>query len=701
MRMSEIIKHNILAVFVMLILVCSIGGSHAQERQVKLKNNQGHASSQLNQYIQKSKKYLAKNNLDSADYFIDKAGAVLGNQKWPKAYTDQLFEVTKALFKGSYFEKSVSKSNLFIDQLNKYNKEDYYIKALEINASSLMFQGEFEQAEAGFTKYIEFVDKLNEKTYSKDELIDFRTSYFFNQGISQAIQGQHSEALLWFNKADSILQLGGSSSNQLTCLTYMGNINNELKQFELALTYFKKVEDAYLAGSDVGMIQVYDNMSISYRKLGRFKEAQNSLKKGLVLARELGDSLSVGYNFLNQARIFEEQGLFSAAIEKTEEALARFEFVNNPRMINDARLRLVAIANDAGLTQTKHLNTIEEALAFYEASQIKEYLIWAYELKANVLYNLGEYKQAAEVFRFHDSINKNWLLEKYNEKTAALESNYRANYYKIESENKAQYAEILEYKNERKNSLLYLFSTLLGVFILLVVLFWNFNQKLKASREKISEQNATLEKRNREKTLLLKELHHRVKNNLQIVSSLLNLQSIAAKDQSAQNAFKDGQNRVDAMAMIHRYLYTSDELTHVDIQSYLSRLVESIAYSYNFNKKNIVCQYDISAEPIDVDIAIPLGLIANELLSNAFKHAFKNNDNPELHVVLNFEDALIFEVKDNGQGVPESTNNADSFGMELVQSLVVQLNASLDYSYQHGACFRLSIPRSSFAQSKV
>ena len=673
----------------------------AQEHKVKLKNQQVANTSRFNQYILKSKDYLSKNNLDSADYYIDQAAALLGNQKWPEAYTEQLFEVTNALFNGSYFDKSEAKSNLFIRELINHNREDYYMKAIEINASSLMFQGEFEKAEAGFTKYIEFIDHLDEKNYSKDDLIDFRTKYYFNKGISQAIQGNNGDALLWFNKADSILQKGGSKSNKLTCLTYMGNINNELKQYELALTYFKKVEDAYLSGHNVGMIQVYDNMSISYRKLGRFKEAENSLKKGLVLARELGDSSAVGYNLLNQARIFEDQGMFSAALKKTEEALVRFEFVNNPRLINQARLRIVAIANDAGLTQPKHLKIIEEALYFYEASQIKEYEIWAYELKAKSLYNLGEYKQAAEIFRFHDSINKVWLLDQYNEKTAALESNYRANFYQIESENKAQYAEILEYKNERKSALLYLFSILLGVLILLIVLFWNFNRKLNSSRQKISEQNATLEKRNQEKTLLLKELHHRVKNNLQIVSSLLNLQSIAAKDVSAQNAFKDGQHRVDAMALIHRYLYTSDELTHVDIQSYLSRLVESIAYSYNFNKKNIVCQYDVSAHPIDVDIAIPLGLIANELVSNSFKHAFKNHDNPELLVSLSFNDALIFQVKDNGKGLPESVNSSESFGMDLVHSLVVQLNATLDYSYLNGACFQLSIPRSSFLQSKV
>jgi two-component sensor histidine kinase len=229
--------------------------------------------------------------------------------------------------------------------------------------------------------------------------------------------------------------------------------------------------------------------------------------------------------------------------------------------------------------------------------------------------------------------------------------------------------------------------------LLALWIFYRLFIKLKKSRNEIDIQNKILAKREEEKSLLLKELHHRVKNNLQIVSSLLYLQSIAAKDHSAKNAFKEGQNRVDAMAMIHKYLYTSEELTQVNIHKYLSRLVESIAYSYNFTPKNIDLKFNIAQEPLDVDIAIPLGLIANELVSNAFKHAFVEVERPKLSINLRMDGNLVLEVADNGAGMPKDVNYENTFGMELIQSLEKQLGAKLEYHFQKGALFRLIVPK--------
>ncbi len=677
--------------------------THAQEldpSDVSIKKTQNE-SSKLFSFIYKSKQHLEKNHLDSAEFYIDQAGEILKNKPWPEKYSEQLFKVTRNLYNASFYTKSISKTQRFIANYDKHNSDYYMYQCLQMNASSHMYQGDFETAEIGFEKYLNFIETLDDTKYSKNELINIRTAYFFNKGISQAIQGNYNQSLKWFEKGDSILQHGGSMLNKLNGLTYMGNINMELNNYEIAINYFKKVEKSYLEGEKVDMLAVFDNLAVCYTMLGNFDEADKYLRQNLTLARSLGDSVTVGYNFLNQAQIHEAKKSYRKAIDKLGYALLVFDYVNNDVLIYQTKLRIVSLTNYAGLSERKHLKMIEEVIDYYSTTNIREKQLLAYKHKAKTLYNLGEYKAAAELFNYHDSIHKEWLLENFNEKTADLESNYRANYYKLESENKAQYAEILEQKNERSSSILYFVSGALILFVVASILFWMLNYKLRDSRKKVAEQNITLEKRNHEKSLLLKELHHRVKNNLQIVSSLLNLQSIAVKDESAQNAFKDGQNRVDAMAMIHKYLYTSDELTHVDIQSYLSRLVESIAYSYNFNKKNIAYKFNITSSPLDVDIAIPLGLIANELVSNAFKHAFVNMENPELSVNLTLNEKLVFEVKDNGKGLPATTKNEDSFGMELVHSLMAQLNAQLEYTYENGACFRLIMPLSTFKTSEI
>lgn len=646
--------------------------------------------------IYSSKKHLENNHLDSAEFFIDKAGVLLKNKPWPAQYSEQLFNVTRNLYNSSFYSKTISKTKRLIDNYKKHNSEYYMFHCLNMNASSHMFLGDFEAADFGYDKYLNYIEKLDKNEYSKDELIDIRTSYYFGKGISHGIQGDYVESLLWFEKGDSILQFGGSKHNKLKMLTYMGNINYALSNYESAINYYKEVEKAYLQGEKVDMLAVYDNMASCYVFINHFDEAEKYLKLNLTLARSIGDSITIGYNYLVQAQIDEVKKNYPKALDNLLIALNLFEFVEDQVMVASTKLRIVTLANNGGLSEKKHLKMIDDVITFYRTTNIKEKELVAYKHKAKLLYYLGDYKSSFEMFSFHDSIKHAWTVEIYNEKTAELESTYKANYYKLESENQAKYAELLEQKNKRSSILIYAISTVLILFVFVVILFWMLNYKLRESRKKVAEQNATLEKRSLEKSLLLKELHHRVKNNLQIVSSLLNLQSISVKDVSAQNAFKDGQNRVDAMAMIHKYLYTSDDLTHVDIQSYLKRLVESIAYSYNFSKKNINYKFDISPESIDVDIAIPLGLIANELVSNAFKHAFLNMENPELSLVLNVDDKLFFQVKDNGQGVPETIESKDSFGLELVHSLIAQLNARLEYTFDNGACFGISIPLDMF-----
>lgn len=685
-------KPNIMSKFsTFLIFFFFALNSRAIEKEVQITRATENISPLA--YVTKSKIHLENNNLDSADYFIDRAGTLLKNQKWPEVYSEQLFQVTRKLFNASYYKKSINKSGLLIENFQKHKSEYYMINALEIHACSHTYMGDFDRAEVKFHDFINYINRLNNETYSKDELINWKTNYYFGMGINEAIQGEFDKSLSWFLKADSILQIGGSNQNKLKCLVYMGNINSELGQYESAISLYKEVEISNLAGEEADMVQVYDNLSVCYRQLGLFEDAEIYLQKGLVVARNSGDSLSVGFNFLNQAFLHEVQNEIVEALWKFEKAIELFELAGNQIMANETKASLVGAAIRIGKTKKEHIGLINEVIDFYSTTNVFEKQLRAYKYKAKALFNLGEFQQSAELFNFRDSLYTDWMMKTYNDRTAELENQYRTNYFKSDAENQSHYAKLLEAENDRKTEIIYASLGFLVFFVAAFVLFLFLNYRLKESRQKIKEQNESLEKRNHEKTVLLKELHHRVKNNLQIVSSLLNLQSIAVKDESAQNAFKDGQNRVDAMAMIHKYLYTTDELTHVDIQSYLARLVESIAYSYNFNKKNINYKFDIDSNPIDVDIAIPFGLIANELVSNAFKHAFKNMEHPELSVSLNLTDFLIFEVKDNGQGMPETIENKESFGMELVQSLIVQLDATLDYSYKDGACFKLSIPQ--------
>ncbi len=196
--------------------------------------------------------------------------------------------------------------------------------------------------------------------------------------------------------------------------------------------------------------------------------------------------------------------------------------------------------------------------------------------------------------------------------------------------------------------------------------------------------------------LLMKELHHRVKNNLQIVSSLLSLQSFKIQDKMASDAVREGQQRIEAMSLIHQKLYTTENITEVNIKDYINDLIESLMMAYGFKKDNVEIDINVTDELMNVDKAIPVSLMINELATNIFKYAFVNTSNPRVTINLNKQDGeMILLVKDNGKGVDLSvwqSKDQLSFGKELVKTFTKQLDGTLTITNQSGTTFTIQFP---------
>ena len=209
-------------------------------------------------------------------------------------------------------------------------------------------------------------------------------------------------------------------------------------------------------------------------------------------------------------------------------------------------------------------------------------------------------------------------------------------------------------------------------------------------------QQAKLETSLNEKETLLKEIHHRVKNNLQIVSSLLNLQSETIKDEDAKEKYRESLGRVKSMALIHELLYQTKNLSNLKANEYLNELVKFISETYNYNRDvTVKLTVDPEIRRIDMNKAIPCGLIINELVSNAFKYAFektaKGKINIEFKVLKNKEHQFRLTIRDNGRGISEHTdiNHPKTLGLQLVQSLVSQLDGRLHIQNNKGAVFEI------------
>lgn len=204
-----------------------------------------------------------------------------------------------------------------------------------------------------------------------------------------------------------------------------------------------------------------------------------------------------------------------------------------------------------------------------------------------------------------------------------------------------------------------------------------------------------------EKGLLLQEIHHRVKNNLQIISSLLSLQSKYVKDEEDLELFRESQSRVRSMAFIHEQLYQSSDFTNIEFGIYVKNLINYLSYSYSIDPFFINFNLDIDDVSLDINTAIPCGLIINELVTNSLKYAFpadncgKSSDTilNEICIYLHShkEDKFILVISDNGVGLPESTDfkNSNTLGLLLVNSLVDQLDGTIELDRTNGTKFRL------------
>jgi PAS domain S-box-containing protein len=200
-----------------------------------------------------------------------------------------------------------------------------------------------------------------------------------------------------------------------------------------------------------------------------------------------------------------------------------------------------------------------------------------------------------------------------------------------------------------------------------------------------------------EKEVLLKEIHHRVKNNLQVISSILNLQSKYIQDKSTFRMFQDSQNRVQTMALIHEKMYKSKDLTKIKFEDYLRDLVYDLFSTLRINSSVITPKIDVQGVYLGIDRAIPCGLIVNELVSNSMKHAFPEGQEGEIEIDLISigEKDISMRISDNGVGFPNDVDfkNTESLGLQLVNTLVDQLEGTIELSRSSGTTFNITFPK--------
>jgi two-component sensor histidine kinase len=218
------------------------------------------------------------------------------------------------------------------------------------------------------------------------------------------------------------------------------------------------------------------------------------------------------------------------------------------------------------------------------------------------------------------------------------------------------------------------------------------NEALKGEVTEKTRAQEALSASLREKEVLLKEIHHRVKNNLQIISSLLSLQTTSSGREGAAEALRDSQNRIRSMALIHEKLYMSADIAHVDFREYVETLTRNLFKSYSPGPR-VRMVVDVDRVPLGIDTAIPCGLIINELVSNALKYAFPDGRPGEIRIRLAYDSGTCrLTVSDDGAGLPDGFDyrNTNSLGLQLVSILTEQLEGTVELDTVRGTTFKVT-----------
>ena len=311
---------------------------------------------------------------------------------------------------------------------------------------------------------------------------------------------------------------------------------------------------------------------------------------------------------------------------------------------------------------------------------------------SHIFEKMGRPTKALQSLRNYNAIKEALLSKDKIAQLNELEAKYKAavtenKINKLEKDNALKELQIQK-SNQRKTLWIGSIAVLLVGFLGLV---YFFRRKSKMNQI-LEEKNAIITKNLEDKDILLREIHHRVKNNLQVVSSLLNLQSNYISDDIALEAITEGKNRVSSMALIHQNLYREENLTSINSKDYFDDLVENLFDSYNINQEKIKLKKHIDNLDIDVDTMIPLGLIVNELVTNSLKHAFKEKEGiGVINIALKEEDgALLLEIADNGIGISESEFlSSNSFGNKMIKAFKQKLGANIKVENDNGT--RVSI----------
>lgn len=563
---------------------------------------------------------------------------------------------------------------------SQQQKGDFYEKAIDE-----LWQLVFSDPDAAIDRGKELIEGA--KADRRDELAAKLSS---RVGVAYDLKGEPEQALPYFMQAIAIQKRINDSSelsfsyNNLGLMYYAQyNYTPALKYLRLSLEIDRKQDNKEgMAGSliNTGIVLTYlDSMATS---LELYNEA-------LDLYRELNDSTGIMSCYSNIGKVYYHEKKYDAALKNylivqqyyeskkgTEETLSSsynslantYSKMGNYQLALDYAFKDLAICFKANLRQRRQ---------------------FAYETINEIYAAQGEYKKAHEYLRRYTDLRDSLL----NESRASILEEMQTKYEVAEKNNELSTLKLeKQTETERKNRYRLYMYIAIAVFILVLAVVGYFLYSKQKINRLLQERNALNAIVIEQKEMMVGEIHHRVKNNLQLISSIIDLQTLHDENVSPE-ALNDLQKRVNSIALLHEFLYQGESLDRVRIDEYLKNLIDRLVLSFQQPEKTITVQYQIEPFYTDSSTAVPIGLIANELITNTFKYAFSGRDSGVIVIRLTHQqDALQLTFSDDGVGL-STDEQTTSFGTRIVRSLSRQLKAEWDIESNKGVTHIFTIKR--------
>ncbi len=508
---------------------------------------------------------------------------------------------------------------------------------------------------------------------SKKELA---TSYNY-LGIYYESKAKSNKALDYYLKALDVQKKNNDSLGLSFTYTNIGlfyyyqqDYEKAIPEIEKSLKINKALKDSLAMANDyqtIGMLYTYVDEVGSEKSIELYQKAEEIYK----IYKEDYYLMSI---YINMAKIFFEDKDY----QKAEEYYDLAEKIANEKT-NIQELRAIYMGKSMIYSEKndfpKAIKFIHKSITFAKIRGNLSILMYNYDYISRLYEKNNQFDSALFYLKKYNSIKDSTFTIETNKKIAEINIKYETE--KKEKEVLMSKLEIGKVKRENAKTksnykrLSVFFFMLIFMLIGFVLLYYN---KIKHNQI-LADKNEIISKNLEEKEILLGEIHHRVKNNLQLVSTMLMFQEEGIEDERYIRILRESRNRIQAMALIHQELYSHDDLRSINMDEYLKRLIEKLLMAYSVD--DVEVDFQIDNIKINIDTAIPIALIVNELFTNSVKYAFKGIEEPTIELYLKEKDEILQLIfSDNGIGFNFKTKK-ESFGSKLVNSFCRQLKAEM------------------------